>query len=77
MEPLAGFPARFDRHLKPGKGAAAAPSSARLLICHRADVVPRRAMLRVVVAVRLYAGAMSLCARFLHSSDKNTKYRVG
>ena len=66
MEPLAGFPARVERHLKPGKGAAAAPSSARLLLCHRADVVPRWAMLGVVAAARLYAGDVSLCARSLH-----------
>ena len=62
MEPLAGFPARVEQHLKPGKGAAAAPSSARLLLCHRADVVPRW----VVAAARLYAGDVSLCARSLH-----------
>ena len=59
MEPLAGFPARVERHLKPGKGAAtAAPSSARLPLCHRAYIVPRRAMLEVAAAER---GYISVC----------------
>ena len=65
MEPLAGFPAHVERHLKPGNGAAVAPSSARLLLCHRADIVPRRAMLEVAAAERGYAVDMSLCASSL------------
>jgi hypothetical protein len=67
VEPLAGFPALVERHLKPGKGVASAPSSARLLLCPRADIVPRRAMLEVAAAARGYAGGMPLCASSLLS----------